>query len=52
MFGNIIKRKKEIVVRLNDIQNSSQYGYNRYLEALKGDLQDQLAQTLYQEECL
>jgi hypothetical protein len=27
-FGNIFKRKKELLTRLNGIQNSSSYGYS------------------------
>jgi len=38
--------------RHNEIQNSSNYGYNNYLENLEKELQNQLAITLYQEECL
>lgn len=44
--GNIFKRKKKIIARLNDIQNSFRYGYNRCLDALEYDLQDKLTQTL------
>jgi hypothetical protein len=51
-FGNIFKRKKELLSRLNGIQNSPHYGYNEFLDKLEKDLQEQLAVTLYQEECL
>ncbi|XP_045791653.1 uncharacterized protein LOC123886374 [Trifolium pratense] len=51
-FGDIFKRKKEILARLNGIQNSSNYGYSTFLEKLEKELQDQLAVTLYHEECL
>ncbi|GAU42748.1 hypothetical protein TSUD_77850 [Trifolium subterraneum] len=51
-FGDIFKRKKEILGRLQGIQNSSNYGYSTFLENLKKELQDQLDVTLYQEECL
>jgi CRISPR/Cas system-associated endonuclease Cas3-HD len=33
-FGDIFKRKKEILSRLNGIQNSSNYGYSTFLENL------------------
>ncbi|GAU31065.1 hypothetical protein TSUD_322020 [Trifolium subterraneum] len=52
VFGNIFKRKKELLARLNGIQNSPTYGYINFLESLEKELQDQLASTLYQEECL
>ncbi|CAJ2669285.1 unnamed protein product [Trifolium pratense] len=52
VFGNIFKRKKELLARLNGIQNSRNYGYSNFLESLEKELQDQLATTLYQEECL
>lgn len=52
VFGNIFKRKKELLARLNDIQNSPSYDYSNFLESLEKDLQNQLAVTLYQEECL
>ena len=51
-FGNIFKRKKELLARLNGIQNSPHYGYSNFLDSLEKDLQDQLDITLYQEECL
>jgi len=51
-FGDIFKRKNEILGRLNGIQNSSNYGYSTFLEKLEKELQDQLVITLYQEECL
>jgi len=51
-FGNIFRRKKEVLARLNGIQNSQNYGYSHFLEELEKDLQEQLAITLYQEECL
>ncbi|KAK2356470.1 hypothetical protein QL285_093800 [Trifolium repens] len=51
-FGDIFKRKKEILGRLQGIQNSSNYGYSTFLENLEKELQDQLVVTLYQEECL
>lgn len=51
-FGDIFKRKKELLSRLNGIQNSSNYGYSNYLENLEKELQNLLAITLYQEECL
>jgi hypothetical protein len=51
-FGNIFKRKKELLSRLNGIQNSPHYGYSEFLDKLEKDLQEQLAVTLYQEECL
>lgn len=37
---------------MNGNQNSVHYVYSVYLEALEGDLQDQLAQPLYHEELL
>jgi hypothetical protein len=52
VFGNIFKRKKELLARLNGIQNSPNYGYSNFLDSLEKELQDQLATTLYQEECL
>jgi len=52
VFGNIFKRKKELLARLNGIQNSPNYGYSNFLESLEKDLQNQLVVTLYQEECL
>ncbi|PNX89210.1 hypothetical protein L195_g045327, partial [Trifolium pratense] len=51
-FGNIFKRKKELLTRLNGIQKSSSYGYSTFLDNLEKELQEQLAITLYQEECL
>ncbi|GAU49878.1 hypothetical protein TSUD_408170 [Trifolium subterraneum] len=51
-FGDIFKRKKKILDRLDGIQNSSNYGHSIFLENLEKELQDQLAVTLYQEECL
>ena len=51
-FGNIFKRKRELLARLNGIQNSPNYGYSNFLENLEKELQEQLAMTLYQEECL
>ncbi|CAJ2644330.1 unnamed protein product [Trifolium pratense] len=51
IFGDIFKRKKEILDRLNGIQNSSNYGHSIFLENLEKELQDQLVVTLYQEEC-
>ncbi|GAU24370.1 hypothetical protein TSUD_390790 [Trifolium subterraneum] len=51
-FGNIFKRKKELLARINGIQNSHNYGYSNFLENLEKQLQEQLAITLYQEECL
>jgi hypothetical protein len=35
VFGNIFKRKKELLARLNGIQNSPNYGYSNFLENLK-----------------
>jgi hypothetical protein len=52
IFGNIFKRKKELLARLNGIQNSPHYGYSSFLDSLEKDLQAQLENTLYQEECL
>jgi hypothetical protein len=52
VFGNIFKRKKELLARLNGIQNSPNYGYSNFLENLENELQHQLTTTLYQEECL
>ena len=52
VFGNIFKRKNELLTRLNGIQKSPNYGYINFLESLEKDLQDQLDTTLYQEECL
>ncbi|MCH84023.1 hypothetical protein A2U01_0004853, partial [Trifolium medium] len=52
VFGNIFKRKKVLLARLNGIQNSSNYGNSNFLESLVKELQDQLAITLHQEECL
>ncbi|RHN77611.1 putative RNA-directed DNA polymerase [Medicago truncatula] len=52
VFGNIFKRKRELLSRLNGIQNSPRYGYSNFLDSLEKDLQNQLATTLYQEECL
>ncbi|GAU23111.1 hypothetical protein TSUD_305580 [Trifolium subterraneum] len=52
VFGNIFRRKKELLARLNGIQNSSNYGYSNFLETLENELQQQLTTTLYQEECL
>ncbi|GAU39340.1 hypothetical protein TSUD_60910 [Trifolium subterraneum] len=52
VFGNIFKRKKELLARLNGIQNSSNYDYSNFLETLENELQQQLTTTLYQEECL
>ncbi|GAU42633.1 hypothetical protein TSUD_238250 [Trifolium subterraneum] len=46
------RRKKELLARLNGIQNSSNYGYSNFLETLENELQQQLTTTLYQEECL
>lgn len=46
-FGNIVKRKQEIMASFNGIQNSSHYGYNRYLKTLEYDLQDHLTQRFY-----
>lgn len=37
---------------MNGIQNSPSYGYSNFLDSLEKDLQNQLATTLYQEECL
>ncbi|GAU43787.1 hypothetical protein TSUD_378120 [Trifolium subterraneum] len=51
-FGNIFKRKQELLARLNGIQNSSNYGYSNFLDTLERELQEQLASTLFQEECL
>jgi len=51
-FGNIFKRKRELLARLNGIQNSPNYGYSNFLENIEKELQEQLAMTLYQEECL
>ncbi|CAJ2652742.1 unnamed protein product [Trifolium pratense] len=51
-FGNIFKRKGELLSRLNGIQKSSNYGYSIFLENLEKELQDQLVVTLYQEEYL
>lgn len=51
-FGNIFHRKKELLARLNGIQNSPTYGRSRFLDFLEKELQDQLALTLHQEECL
>ncbi|MCI00140.1 hypothetical protein A2U01_0021157, partial [Trifolium medium] len=51
-FGNIFKRKKELLARLNGIQSSPNYGYNNFLESLEKDIQEQLDTTLFQEECL
>jgi len=52
IFGNIFQRKKELLARLNGIQNNLHYGYSNFLESLEKDLQEQLEITLYQEECL
>ena len=52
VFRNVFKRKNELLARLNGIQNILNYGYNNFQESLEKDLQDQLATTLYQEECL
>jgi hypothetical protein len=46
-FGNIFKRKKELLARLNGIQNSSSYGYSVFLDSLEKELQEKLAITLY-----
>ncbi|GAU35182.1 hypothetical protein TSUD_319920 [Trifolium subterraneum] len=51
-FDNIFKRKKELLARLNVIQRSANYGYSSFLDSLEKELQEQLAVTLYQEECL
>lgn len=48
-FGNIFHRKKELLARLNGIQNSPTYGRSRFLDFLEKELQDQLALTLHQE---
>lgn len=45
IFGNIFKWKKEVITRMNGIQNIVHYGHNKFLEALENDLQDQLNQT-------
>ncbi|WJX23885.1 hypothetical protein P8452_13067 [Trifolium repens] len=52
IFGNIFKRKKDLLARLNGIQNSPNYGYSNFLDTLERELQEQLASTLFQEECL
>jgi hypothetical protein len=51
IFGNIFKRKRELLARLNGIQNSPHYGYSDFQDNLEKYLQDQLATTLSQEEC-
>lgn len=51
VFGNIFKRKKGLLARLQGIQNSPRYGYNNFLETLQKEVQEQLALTLHQEEC-
>jgi len=52
ILGNIFKHKKELLARLNGIQNSPHYGYSNIFENLVKYLQEQLEITLYQEECL
>lgn len=51
IFGNIFKRKSELLARLNGIKNNLHYGYNNFLDKQRWSFQDQLAITSYQDEC-
>ncbi|OMO52408.1 reverse transcriptase [Corchorus capsularis] len=51
-FGDIFKRKPELVARINGIQNSQAYGCSSFLEELEVELQREYREVLYQEELL
>ncbi|XP_054784688.1 uncharacterized protein LOC129291401 [Prosopis cineraria] len=50
VFGMVEKRKKNIIARLNGIQNSPAYPYSRFLCELELFLQKKLDETLKMEE--
>ncbi|RYR45945.1 hypothetical protein Ahy_A07g031714 [Arachis hypogaea] len=50
IFGNIFKRKRKIMSRLNGIQRAPSYGRNPWLENLEKRLSEELNTILDQEE--
>lgn len=53
VFGDVVKKKKELLARLGGIQNSYKAGRaHLHLERLEVDLQNQLEDVLYKEELM
>ncbi|XP_072058201.1 uncharacterized protein [Arachis hypogaea] len=52
VFGNVFKRKRRVLNRINGIQKASTYGRNPFLEDLEQQLVTELEEILNQEEIL
>ncbi|XLR37822.1 hypothetical protein S83_022482 [Arachis hypogaea] len=52
IFGNIHKRKRELLRRIGGIQRSPSYGRNRFLEDLEKQLNKELEEIMEREEVL
>lgn len=50
IFGNIFKRKKSLLARINGIQRNRRYGHNSSLDRLELQLQKEYTETLKQED--
>lgn len=49
-FGNIFRRKKSLLTRINGVQRNRRYGYNTALDKIDFHLQKEYNETLKQEE--
>ncbi|XP_015950349.1 uncharacterized protein LOC107475230 [Arachis duranensis] len=52
VFGNVFKRKRKVLNRINGIQKASTYGRNPFLKDLEQQLVTELEEILNQEETL